>query len=433
MKLKTKVKNTSKSVIALTLSGVFAMSGLGIIPTYAQNVKEDNYISPNAVIQEIRFDNNIDDGLSDVERGRIRAANVFSHPSGGGSLNDEQLAIIGTSDFVQVQTTFYIEQVSPLTRSGFAEPELLSVSEDVYFQELARREAKMDIVGMYYIIDPSHFILESNSYNKYLEESVTYNNEIDTNDMYYENDWDYIINEFEEDIQKPMSEDIQHIQPFNTGSWHTGGGLLRMEVLLFATDMRITNFRYVGVAAFIWDGMPSQRLTDIFGISRGSNTVTFGGFNGFTEVYRRTFAGVALFGQPLPLQSTGWRGRNHLPNDSSNNYHYAIRINMPRDTGITNVIQGTWVTRHFYLAKFGEVSFTGGLSGLTFIPGGIQVINFNHWGTYAHQTRGFALQMSAGVNVNFPSGVSGGFSITPNRISDFTTRRVTHAASITIS
>lgn len=329
---------------------------------------------PNAVSERITYDNNSYGNITNLARGKEKVSDILSHDSSGKSLSNEQLEIIGKSDHATIQTLYYMEKPSD-SRDMDSELELINISESEYFQELMRLES------------------ESNS--------------------------DFILLEDEDSGER------------NYGEFSLDGGMLRMQVILWATDTRITNFRYVAMSAFVWDTMPKQRQTDVFGISRGSNTVSYNGFSSYVETFRATYAGVARFGQPIPLNSTNTLTSSPR-NDASNGYHFSIKLNMPVDTPTPHVLEGTWVTIHKHLSMYGEVSFTGGLANLSFIPGGINVINFNHWGTYAHQTKGWTLDTSASVGVEYPSGPTAGFSITANRVSDFRTERVTLASRATI-
>ena len=361
---------------------------------YQGNIAYHMSDEPHAIVEQLEFESNSFDGLSDAERGMERVSGLTLHMSGGGSsLSYEQLELIGQSEFAQIVSTYHIEQVQ-LTRSGEATSELVNVSRDEYFANLTA----FDQYSQYSQYAPV-VIVDSN-------DAVT----IDSND-------------FEAMGASPLSD---------FGNFNIGGGRMRMQVVVFFTDLSVTNFRYVVLGEFIWDAMPSQRLTDVFGVSRGYNTVEFGDFNASTYVYRQRFQGFARFGQPIPFGGSTWLGTYNIRNDSNNNNHFAIRMSVPRDTPTPHVLEGTWVTIDRFHALQGSVSFTGGLNSISVIPGGLNVINFNHWGTYAHQRRGTALNMSAGFGVSFPTGFTAGFSVNPNLVSDFTTERVTNISTIQV-
>lgn len=159
------------------------------------------------------------------------------------------------------------------------------------------------------------------------------------------------------------------------------GGTVKVITTMYSVSSS-TPSHYQVVSSFQWTKMPSYRGTDIFGITRDSNTVykpgTFGNYT-YNQTVKRNW--YASSNGPIFLnESYTSTQKNNLANSDSSTAAFAIKHSLPADYIPGSVLAGTFysTTQHYNLQ--GAVWYQGYLKQPS-----IQPTNFNHWSTYQHQ------------------------------------------------
>ena len=189
-------------------------------------------------------------------------------------------------------------------------------------------------------------------------------------------------------------------------------GAIRYQLYTYHNTGPVTQYYYTAISEFVWDTMPSNRGTDIFGISRDNSTAYKPGYDSYHYEYWEYYYRCYYYGGGIPLISRSLKSKN-VNNDSTNNYSFTMRIDVPKDNipqyGLAN---GSWVYAYKYFGLYGIVSFRGTLSNLN-----VGTHNFNHQASYEHQKAG-KLSLSPSIGVNYPLGLR--FSISPSYQTQYT-------------
>lgn len=343
-----------------------------VLSTSYNNYAFSNYYNTDKYeadfTDKIIFDYSKYIGMSELEAGIAKVNEYAISDNIAKNMEPEVLKAIGRSQYMSRKIVYLTEQISIDS----------SVSENVYSRGNIFKDKT----------DSSLIEIDKSTYDNMVKEAQEYQLSKILNNVIVKSEDGDILNKANTFGSDETTTDID-----------SGKAIMYLDCYHYVDSNN--NYCYEVVNQFKWDVMPKNRGTDIFGISRDNNTKFIpNSFGGYYEYLHNKYGGyVSQSGYWNPPLISSEVKHFDCNNDSLNNFHSTIRIDMPNDIAPEFVVVGRYYSADIYPQLIGITWYRGTLETIT-APA---TYNFNHWGTLAHQVKG-KISLNPSFSVNYPIG-----------------------------